>query len=195
MSTNEAVLTCECGAKVDARFQDAGGQLDCGCGRVVKVPSLSKLRKLAGHDAYTTNAVEAIRKRLNQGQLPAGLNCLVCGAARCPQQNFVAICEATYRKGADSSAGNDIPSLMSKLLLVFAAPRLLALLLMRRNEDVAVQQFGRHTSVEISLPVCDSCVSAGHNTKSGKNARTLMRQVPLYDQLLTEFPNLELERR
>lgn len=195
MSMSEVELTCECGAKMRARFQDAGGQLNCDCGQSLSVPPLSKLRQLAGQDAYTTNAVEAIQKQLNQGQIPAGLDCLICNAVNCQQHDFIAVCESTYTKGTDSAAANDIPSLMSKLFLIFAAPRLLVFWLLKRSDEIEVEQFGRDTSVEVALPVCDSCVSSGHNPKSVKTAKKLMRQVALYDRLLEEYPTLKLERR
>lgn len=192
---SEVHLDCACGKRLPVRFQDAGTQIDCTCGHEVKVPSLGKLRQLAGQDAYTTNAVEAIRKHLNLGEHPAGNDCLLCGAQNCKRHAFVAICESSYTKGTDSAASNDIPSLLGKLLFLTAAPRLLSIFLFRKNQQTEVQQFGRDTSVEITLPLCDSCTSAGLGPKNSTAARSLMRKVALYDQLLAEFPSLKLERR
>ena len=66
---------------------------------------------------------------------------------------------------------------------------------MKKRGNPAVEHFGRDTTVEVTLPVCEPCVTAGTNPHKLKVARNLMKQVSHYNRLLEEFPNLKLERR
>src|SRR5262249_14326388 len=124
MSANELQvdLKCLCGATVTARAKDAGGLLQCSCRRSVAVPNLSKLRTLAGTDAYVTNPADAIRKAQREGNDPAGDKCLVCGSSAAVFYNFRAVCESSHVKHGTGKESGDIPRLMSLLFL----PRVIA---------------------------------------------------------------------
>jgi len=191
MSANELQvdLKCLCGGAVTARARDAGGSLQCSCGRSVAVPNLSKLRTLAGTDAYVTNPAEAICKAQREGNDPAGDKCLMCGSSAAVFYKCRAICESSHVKHGTGKESGDIPRLMSLLFL----PKLIAfLLLWKWNQPREPEVRGHDVEVSLTLPVCERCATTSGSAVPPSVARQLMSKVPLYQKLLEYYPELTL---
>ncbi len=188
MDTNElrVRLTCECSEPYVVRARDAGGSIQCGCGRPLAVPNLSRLRALAGHDAYVTNPVEAIAKAQRDGSDPAGERCLSCGSDSAVLYRCHAICESSYVKRSSNDA-NDLP----KLISWFVLPLVLNLLLSWRGKQNETSRHGHDVEISFNLPVCAPCAVIRGNL-SKRAAKELMATVPLYKSLLQYYPNLQL---
>jgi hypothetical protein len=148
------------------------------------VPNLSKLRTLAGADAYVTNPVEAIRKAQQSGNDPAGDKCLHCGSASPVKYHCTAVCERSHVKRASA----DPPSMLHWLLL----PVVVNILLWFRSDDDYADRQGHDIEVTFTLPVCDVCKSTVGNVTRPNVAKKFMHQVPLYRELLAFYPYLTL---
>jgi hypothetical protein len=72
-------VICPCGKQLPVQTDDAGTTIRCQCGQSVAVPSLSKLRTMAGFGAYESSAVETIQRMLDEGTLPGGQTCAKSG--------------------------------------------------------------------------------------------------------------------
>jgi hypothetical protein len=180
-------LACACGASVTARARDAGGTITCQCGRSIAVPSLSRLRTLAGADAYTTNPVEAIRRAQQLGTDPPHDRCLLCGSPSHVTFTCHAVCESSYVKQA-ASDDSDMGTVVRWLLLPVIFNMLLAF---RRGDREAFRQ-GHDVEVDFSLPLCHVCSTSNGNVTRPAVARRLMARVPIYKALLDYYPNLKL---
>ena len=192
MSDFSVQIACECGNLLDVRNSQAGTHLTCPCGKILKAPSLGKLRQLAGKDAYVTNPAEAIRKSVLAGVNPAGDVCIVCGS-RSPQEfECNAECESVVVKNSPETS-NSYVSFLARFGAVLLLPKLLLLFLLRgRVSGQEPTEFGHEVSVSFPLPVCRPCVESGHNPCDKRTAKELMRKVTLYRQLLDYYPKLVL---
>lgn len=178
-------LPCTCGATLIARAADAGSAIPCKCGRTVAVPNLSKLRTLAGVEAYVTNPVEAIVKAQLDGADPAGDKCLHCGSTTPVFYRCTAVCEQSHTQRASSEP----PGFWHWLLL----PVVVNLLLWSRGKETYADRQGHDVEVEFMLPLCSSCTASVGNVTRTSVAKKLMQRVPLYRELLAFYPNLTLK--
>ena len=157
------------------RAGDAGRhEVLCRCGAQVKVPSLSKLRELAGQHAYEASTIDVIHGMLQRGELPAGGPCAVSGE---PTEDVVELhveAERIYRAGDNC---------VYALLGVLVSPIFLLGLFQKPRPDV-----GRETIVSTPLRV-----AAAYHAKvrrSGQRAlKRWLRSVPIYAKLLDEYPS------
>jgi hypothetical protein len=166
-------LVCSCGRSLSVEASQAGTSVACHCGSQVPVPSISKLRELAGQEPYEVGTIDAIHGMLRRGELPAGDRCAVSGE---PTEDFIELYVEAERihPGGDNRAYYWLGLLVSPLLLlgILRPPR----------PDV-----GRETIVPTPLRV----VSAYHPKvrKAGQRAlRQWLRSVPVYASLLDEYP-------
>jgi hypothetical protein len=192
MGTSElqTTLSCECGRSVVARATDAAGAVVCECGRSVAVPALSKLRALAGADAFVTNPAEAIRKLQAQGINPAGERCLLCGSTSPRLYVCCAICESSYVNRMDSAGANSVPGI---LLALMSFPHFLHMIFEARQAPSPPQVHGHDVEVSFTLPVCGPCASSYGDPSRPKMARRLMAKVPVLAELLDYYPRLKLD--
>jgi len=194
MSELAVSLPCECGGQCEVHSADAGTQVKCSCGQSLTVPSLGKLRQLAGRDAYVTNPAEAIRKKTLSGIHPAGDRCIVCGSNDPQQFKCVAECESSVLREAAQTANSFTKTLMwfGTILLM---PRLLLLFFLRGRQDLDEEPtiLGHDVIVEFQLPVCAHCTNSGHNPLRMRAAKQLMKRVEIYQQLLDYYPRLTLK--
>lgn len=189
-------LLCECGRPSIARAKDAGGAIHCECGRSVSVPSLSKLRTLAGHEAFVTNPAEAIEKAIRNGENPAGERCVMCGALNPRIYTCHATCETTYVKGQNRES-NDMGRFFW-FTAVFLVSKLLFLTVWwtrifgfsRQPNEIEIR--GHDVGASFPLPVCDSCSSSAGGVTRAKVAKQIMTKVPMYKAMLDHYPQLEL---
>jgi len=75
-------LDCTCGRSVSVSAGQAGTTVACECGQTVAVPSLGRLRELAGRGRYEAGTIDRIHGMLKNGQLPAGDRCAVSGESQ-----------------------------------------------------------------------------------------------------------------
>lgn len=189
MNRVEVKLPCECGRQVAAQACDAGGAIDCSCGRAVTVPNLSRLRTMAGQDAYVTNPAEPILKMQRSGQRPAGCTCLLCGSNAPRVYLCVATCESSHIKGVAEKNVNTILSWLAFVSLAFMA----GLAFLRESRSTPIEIRGHDVGVSFDLPVCDACAATNGSPMRSSVAKGLMHRVPAYRKLLQHYPNLSLK--
>lgn len=192
MSDATVALDCSCGNSVSARLTDAGSSLSCrACGNLIRVPGLGQLRQMLGREAHITNPVEAINKQLNLGKSPAGNNCLTCQTPNAEEYHFTAVCESQVTRGkSDPTAITHFVRLFG--WFIFGWISIIMLYFLRQDEPLENEVVGRDVSVDVTLPVCQVC-SMQYKPKKPKSAKKLMKQVPLYSELLDEYPDLKLQ--
>lgn len=189
MNAIQANLPCECGGSVVATAGDAGGFVNCRCGRSVAVPNLSRLRVLSGKDAYVTNPVDAISKAQRAGQSPAGENCVLCGVQSPVHYRCDATCESPHLKGATSAGAGVLGWLAFFSSLVFVGIGFI----LRQSGDSEGVVHGHDVGVTFDLPVCNACAATHGNPTRASIAKDLMRRVPAYEKLLEHYPDLTLK--
>jgi hypothetical protein len=187
MSELQAQLHCSCGRSVVARAPDAGGTIKCNCGKSVPVPPLSKLRTLSGSEAYITNPVEAIRKAQREGNDPAGDKCVVCHSANPTFYRCHAVCEQSHIK---RTAASDDDSTAILRWLFF--PLILNVILSFMKRDTTIDRQGHDIEIVFQLPVCDPCSKNFGKPTRPSVAKQIMRNVPLYQELLDYYPGARL---
>jgi len=166
-------LECLCGHTLVVQATQAGTTVLCRCGAQVKVPSLSKLRELAGQHAYEAGTIDVIHGMLRRGELPAGGHRAVSGEPTEDVVDLYVEAERIYRAG-DNRVYAWLGVLVSPILLLglFQKPRL----------DV-----GRETIVSTPLRVA----TAYHPRVRRSGQRVLkrwLRSVPIYAKLVEEYP-------
>jgi hypothetical protein len=166
-------LECSCGRTLAIQAAQAGTTLLCACGAQIRVPSLSKLRDLAGQAAYESGTIDVIRGMLDRGELPAGDRCAISGEPTADVADLYVEAERMYSRG-DNRVYAWLGVLVSPILLLglFQEPR----------PDV-----GRETVVRTPLRIA----SAYHPKvrRSGQRAlKRWLRGVPIYARLLEEYP-------
>jgi hypothetical protein len=110
---------------------------------------------------------------IRTGELPAGDTCLRCGLPTKDACDLVVHCERQWYKAAS----------FNWLALSLSFPHWLLAMARRGTGDV----FGRETVIRVSLRVREE-----HHqwlaTRSQRKLRKLLRTVPVYAQLLDEYP-------
>ena len=166
-------INCQCGARLPVKASQAGTSITCSCGVVVAVPGLSKLRELAGRDAYETGPVDVIRNMFRRSELPSGGRCAVSGIATQDVIHLYVEAERVY-------AGSD--ERVYAWLGLLISPILLAGMFQKPRPDV-----GRQTLVPTPLYV--AAQHHGRVSHAGQRAlRKWLRTVPVYAQLLEAYP-------
>jgi len=92
-------IKCECGKHVVVTTGSAGGSVQCACGRIVIVPSLTELRRQAGISPYKVNPAQVIEQMLKEGELPPVQPCARCGNPTDEVLDAVAECESSWAGG------------------------------------------------------------------------------------------------
>ena len=178
-------VECVCGQRIEVTAGMAGSEARCDCGVLHQVPGLSELRRAAGQDPYVTNAVEKINKMLAQGELPPGPNCMVCHSPAPATFTCEVVCEQSWvvRRGRGQGPSNP---LLAGLALMFT-PFWLRLMLDRREADEPETR-GRDVTVRVPLRLCGACRRSLGGLRRSRAIKRLLRQVPVYEELLEEYP-------
>ena len=95
-------VSCECGAVIPVRKTQAGSDVECGCGRIVEVPSLAQLRRAAGLRGIEETVDGKVRRLVREGTLP-GEMCVVSGTPSQDVLRLICECERTAFKNQASS--------------------------------------------------------------------------------------------
>jgi len=174
VAASEYSLQCHCGRTVAVTKADAGGQVQCRCGQSVRVPRLSELRRQAGEAAYESGAVDRIRRMLAEGQLPPGDTCQFSFR---PTKDVLLVtveCETPYaRRGCGWWS------------LLFIG--LFSLVAYRLAMQEQIEAVGRETVLRLPLLI-DAEFQPQVRRYSASRLSELLRAVPIYAQLLAEFP-------
>lgn len=176
-------LPCECGRVLAVASHNAGADILCDCGRQVRVPLLSQLRRNAGHGAYESGTINTIQRMVHANELPAGSVCVISGIPTEDSYNLYVQCESKWMKGP--GVGRYWFVALSILFLPFWIIWVLvgsALLNEERRE------LGNDRSVRVPLRVHKAY---HHKLRGASNQRwlkKLLRKVPIYAKLLEEFP-------
>jgi hypothetical protein len=169
-------VTCSCGNSISVSAANAGGDVRCACGKLITVPSLSDLREGIGHTKYDLGIVGRVRKAIADKELPSGRVCLKCGIETTSTLCFSVECERPWR----SDGG------FWKYFFVYLLAPIWIFAYVRREQDSA-EVFGRETVVDVPLLICPVCQPTLRKSWR-KSLIALLQKVPLYKQLLHEYP-------
>ncbi|HZN34316.1 MAG TPA: hypothetical protein VFB80_10875 [Pirellulaceae bacterium] len=180
-------VRCSCGRTTPVEKSSAGGEVACQCGQRVPVPRLSELRRRAGESAFVQGTVDAIHEQIREGKLPAGD---LCAFSLRPTSDVLWItveCETPYRKGGQSWAG----MFFLGLAAVFCGWLSLLYLFSRREPD---EMMGREVVLRLPLRIAADAQPEVRRLGTAK-LRELLSMVPIYAQLLGEYPQARIHGR
>ena len=181
-------VECSCGERIEVTAGMAGTEVRCSCGVLNRVPGLSELRQAAGQHAYVTNTVEAIRKMLAQGELPPGPNCMICHSPTRATFTCEVDCEKAWAVRRGPGESNPV---LTGLALAFV-PFWLALALLAKRDREEPDTRGRDVTVRVPLRLCGPCRRSLGGLRRPRAIKRLLRQVPVYAQLLEEYPGAKV---
>jgi len=176
-------ISCPCGTQLKVTSADAGATKQCRCGRINSVPSLSKLRVNSGQKAYNVDVAEKIRYMRAAGELVTRGTCVYCGAMTDHVLECVVECERPYIKGR----GYWSTAFFGVFGSIFSAFWLVKTL---NQEYLDNEVHGRDLTVHIPLPLCPSCSAEAR--KDPSHLRNLTSSVPLYGELLEQYPQAHI---
>ena len=154
--------------------------MTCECGQQHNIPLLSELRKMAGHAAYSTSAVDEINRMIGNGELPWGTTCAISDRRTLETYTFHVQYEFSWHKGSDDS--DNLFLYFLSILLPFGS--LLRLASFHNKQ----QEFGRDRIISVPLRVCDRYHKQLNRTRSQRKLRQLLSTVPIYAKLFKEYP-------
>ncbi len=170
--------SCPCGVTTPISTSQAGSQLNCDCGKSVKVPSLSVLRTLSGKDSYEAGVVDEIKRMIRSGCLPSVEKCLLSKQAT----EDVVTANILIPRFFKDQASDDW-----KIAMIFGWTAVLLLNIFRKPA------FEEEGSFAIKVPVRASASQQPKlRTLSQHRLRKLMQIEPLYARLLKENPNSQI---
>lgn len=77
--TQMFAVTCDCGECLDVTVAQAGSEIDCGrCGQSVRIPTLSKLRELAGQGFSMLSSWDRMKQLALGRKSPFAMACQGC---------------------------------------------------------------------------------------------------------------------
>ncbi len=177
-------LHCTCGESFEVQAGQAGSTIKCPCGAEVRVPSVSKLRELAGKAAYESGVIDTIHGMIERGDLPAGKVCAVSGKSTDDVMEIYVHAEK-FHKAEDIRTLAILGLLLSPLLFLLS-PSMMFSGARRPQGD------GRDTWVRTPLVVDSKYQSEMRRARRKKQQRWL-RSVPVYARLLDEYPQATIE--
>jgi len=161
----------------------AGSTLSCSCGVTVEIPTLSRLRTDAGESSTHRNTVETIRQMIRDGELPVGQLCPWSGR---PADDVMLVdiqCERSWVRDGDM----DTRKAIAYVLCFGWIGAIIA-----SNKSRPREECGRDTSVTVPLRISSDVRQKLLRLRRQRQWRTVLRQVPIYRQLLKEFPTARI---
>lgn len=143
-------VRCECGHDVAVSASTAGTTCSCSCGRTVRVPSLSELKRQAGLPAYSPPAVLVIEHMLAEGKLPCTATCAGCDDTTGEVIDAIAECEKVR-----TSEPNDDLTFFAIAFVFFGFFWTFLLSFLRRQQDT--REFGRTLTLRLPIRLCSNC--------------------------------------
>lgn len=173
-------ITCdECGRSRPIVTANAGESIPCLCGKQLKVPKLSELRRIAGQPTDFIAIADQLRTMYLDKQLPPDTQCMFCQVKTATTLDCWVECE---RARVRSSGGWD--TMFGILLFVIWPVMGLIYYAARVNRDAPPS--GNDQVVRTPLPICENCLQRTSRTEA--SIRTFLRSVALYRQLLDAYP-------
>jgi hypothetical protein len=152
----------------------------CLCGKTVRVPSLSELRRLAGEELFSPEF--ELEQLLASGCPPVTDNCACCRDRGGTTVHCWVICARPWlRHTGDLS----VPALILSILLL---PRLITLFLLSRRGET--KEYGKDVRFLVPLRVCDNCRTGLRKPREIKEV--LRRTSRIYARLLDKYPEAEV---
>lgn len=175
---------CECGHTLQFAASSAGTAVPCLCGRQVKIPKLSELKRLSGEDDQPVLGIADRLRLMNlDKQLPPDTNCIRCQVKTADRLECWVECERAWGREGKSWA-------MALFSLHWPILSLVARAL-ERGEISEVD--GRDVLVRTPLALCENCQHG--ESRSESNVRRLLLEVDLYRQLLETYPGARVGTR
>jgi hypothetical protein len=173
-------FTCQCGKVIPVEASAAGSEILCECGTKAQVPSLSQLRVTSGEGAYEAGTIDTILRMLDEGQLPWGETCALSGLPTTNRIEIYVECEKLHFRADDEEVG--------WWAVVIAIGGWWSVFL-RSSTGLqrSYEPQGRETRVATPLRVTRE-QEAAVTRMSQRRLRRLLRQVPIYDKLLQDYP-------
>jgi hypothetical protein len=134
-------VPCECGGYVTVSEGAAGAHVNCSCGRIIDVPSLSELRERAGLPAHHVTAKVIIENMLANGELPTMPACVRCKSATDDTFTVTVECEKAW--------GRD-PGPIWPIVWLFAW---WGVVLIQREG----KEYGSNLMLHLPIRMCGSC--------------------------------------
>ena len=173
--------TCECGYALPVAASAAGTFVPCRCGKQVKVPKLSELKRLSGQQVEPLAGIaDYLRTMYLEKQLPPDTHCVTCKSKTTGTLDCWVECERTFdREGKQWGMA---------MLFVFSIP---LWLLARVFSGVRKHEVdGRELVVRTPLPLCENCRKS--TARGEANIRQLLLGVGIYRQLLERYPGARI---
>ncbi|MEO1617759.1 MAG: hypothetical protein AAFV88_18045 [Planctomycetota bacterium] len=177
-------VPCDCGRTHEVTTSQAGGSIECPCGQLVLVPRLSELRVNAGETAHRLSVPERIGGMIKRGELPGDTLCIGCGR-NCDQTVWIKIqCEKAWSSEPTNKDGLAVS--------VLGWVGVLAVMLAPRRDYRASEVHGREIVVDAPIQWCSNCIAPGTTKIRSRRCRNALRSVPIYCELLREYPSAEI---
>ena len=166
-------VKCSCGNRMEVAGTQAGLEISCPCGRMVRVPPWSVLRREAGESAYEPGPEMVIRHVYGSGDPEiSGRACALCASGPVHQVLCRIECEKPVRRGEHSW--------LFWLFFGLLAPAYAIFYSFVKGEPEVVSE---GTVLEVLLPLCSSCLKQ----KPGA-AKEALRRHPDFARLFDKFP-------
>ena len=144
---------------------------------------LSRLRLMAGHEAFESNPVDELRCMVADGSWKLTDTCCQCGAGTDDVAVLLCDCEHPSLTGADHHWAVKI--LEVAFLAVMSWLSHLQFHLLARAEE-GREAHGRDVSCTLRFRLCDDCRKAA---KSDRGARRFAESIPDLQRLLKKYPD------
>lgn len=171
---------CDCGRPIGVAPAQAGSLVRCeACGQEVSVPSLSKLRKLSGKDAYESGTADTIRRMIRSGELPADDVCAVSGTPTGETVILEILIPKVFRNQDVERSNN--------ALIFFGGLWAMALVALSGQHKAYATDTDQASTLRVPLRVAEA-YHAKVVRMNQRRLRVLLRSVPIYATLLKENP-------
>jgi hypothetical protein len=140
---------------------------------------LSELRRQAGQARYEVDIAAKLQQMFADGELPAESDCVGCGVKTENVLRCSVECERTWTRGGGG--------FWKTFFLGFFVPWQYL-----RQDYGNPEVVGRELVVQTPIRYCDSCWYAMGKKPRKRQVVDLLRAVPMYNQLLLEYPSADV---
>lgn len=180
----EYSIRCPCGMSIPVAATQAGSEVSCECGMRVLVPPLSRLRMGAGQAAYEVGLPGKIRRMIATEELPWGDFCAYSGRPTKDAIDFLIECERSY----SGSPGRGI----SSFPILTSIVNILGSVMFNIHIEEVLEVHGREVVLQVPLRVSSEWHEKVRRIKSRRRLREMLRTVPVYAELLDEYPDAKI---
>lgn len=184
--TTPYAVACACGRELPVAASAAGTVLGCRCGRDVEIPRLSQLRRSSGQSDYESGIVSTIQRMIARGELPWGGTCAVSEFPTNDVVYFSVQCEEVWIKGGRQPWWVDV--LIGGFTLLFFH-------FWNRRKQEEAEHLGRDLRIELPLRVSSDQAAILRRWAGQRRLKRLLRTIPIYSQLLDEYPAARVQLR